>query len=156
MATSKTKTTTTKKTTSRTSTAKKASTTTAAAKPSEAPAPEPEVTPEVVAADMEATIMPDEFKKKELVDLVVEKSGIKKKDAKPVVEAMLDILGAKLADDRELNLQPFGKIKVTRREDKENGRVFVCRVRQSAQSFAEAGEDAAANSPSEPLAEPAE
>jgi len=38
-----------------------------------------------------------DLKKKELVDLVVERSGIKKKDAKPVVEAMLAVLGETIA-----------------------------------------------------------
>jgi nucleoid DNA-binding protein len=71
------------------------------------------------------------MRKKELVDLVVERSGIKKKDAKPVVEATLAVLGEALADARELNLQPMGKIKVRREKIMPNGRVLVTKIRQS-------------------------
>lgn len=71
------------------------------------------------------------MRKKELIDLVVERSGIKKKDAKPVVEATLAILGEALADTRELNLQPLGKVKVRREKQMPNGRVLVTKIRQS-------------------------
>lgn len=71
------------------------------------------------------------MRKKELIDLVVERSGIKKKDAKPVVEAMLAVLGEALADHRELNIQPLGKVKVRRAKQMHNGRVLVTKIRQS-------------------------
>lgn len=71
------------------------------------------------------------MRKKELIDAVVERSGIKKKDAKPVVEAMLAVLGEALADNRELNIQPLGKIKVRRAKQMQNGRVLVTKIRQS-------------------------
>lgn len=79
-------------------------------------------TPVVAEADL---------KKRELIDLVVEKSGIKKKDAKPVVEAMLAVLGETIAAGRELNLQPLGKLRINRAEEKSNGRIIVCKLRQS-------------------------
>lgn len=72
-----------------------------------------------------------ELKKRELIDLVVDRAGIKKKDAKPAVEAALAILGEAIASGRELNLQPLGKLRINRVEDKENGRVIVCKLRQS-------------------------
>ncbi len=72
-----------------------------------------------------------DLKKKELIDLVVERSGIKKKDAKPVIEAMLAVLGETIASGRELNLQPLGKLRINRSTDKGNGRVIVCKLRQS-------------------------
>jgi hypothetical protein len=71
------------------------------------------------------------MRKKELIDTVVERSGIKKKDAKPVVEAMLAVLGSAIADGRELNLQPFGKLKVNRSKDVPNGKVMICKLRRS-------------------------
>ena len=70
------------------------------------------------------------MKKRELIELVVERSGVKKKSAKPVVEAMLAVLGETLAAERALNLRPLGKMRVNRVEDKENGRIIVCRLRQ--------------------------
>jgi len=72
-----------------------------------------------------------DLKKKELIDLVVERSKIKKKDAKPVVEAMLAVLGETIASGRELNLQPLGKLRINRSTDKGNGRVIICKLRQS-------------------------
>ena len=73
-----------------------------------------------------------ELRKKELIDMAVERSGMKKKDAKPAIEAALAILGEALADGRDLNLRPMGKVKTQRREEKSNGTVIVCRVRQPA------------------------
>lgn len=70
------------------------------------------------------------MRKKELIDLVVERSGVKKKDAKPVVEAMLVVLGEAIADSRELNLHPMGKLKVRRVKQMPNGRVMVTKIRQ--------------------------
>jgi nucleoid DNA-binding protein len=78
----------------------------------------------------------DEIKKPTLIDLVVAQSGVKKKDAKPVVEAVLAVLGQALSDGKELNLQPLGKVKITRTKDTPNGQVLTARVRRSTQSIA--------------------
>lgn len=72
-----------------------------------------------------------EMKKKELIETVVKRSGIKKKDAKPVVEAMLAVLGEELARGREMNLKPLGKVKINRIKQLANGRVVMCRLRQN-------------------------
>lgn len=74
---------------------------------------------------------PVELKKPELVDLVVSRSDIKKKYAKPVVEAMLEVLGETLAKGREMNLQPFGKVKYNRTKETISARVVVTKIRQS-------------------------
>lgn len=71
------------------------------------------------------------MRKKELIDLVVERSGIKKKDAKPVVEAMLAVLGEAIGGGRELNMQPLGKLRINRSIERSNGRIIVCKLRQS-------------------------
>ena len=84
----------------------------------------------VVVTDNTLVVSDPALKKKELIDTVVERSGIKKKDAKPVVEAMLAVLGQKLADGRDMNLQPLGKIKINRVKDVQGGRVFVTKIRQ--------------------------
>ncbi len=70
------------------------------------------------------------MKKKELVEKVVARSGVKKRDAKPAVEAALAILGEALSEGRELNLTPFGKLKVTRMKRGNNGQIIHARVRQ--------------------------
>ena len=78
---------------------------------------------------------PSELRKPALIDLVVAQSGIKKKDAKPVVEATLAVLGQALSEGKSLNLQPFGKLKITRSKDLANGQMLVARVRRSSQAL---------------------
>jgi hypothetical protein len=87
------------------------------------------VQPKLVTAAAPVVAGP-EMKKKDLIDKVVKRAGIKKKDVKPVVEAMLAVLAEALGEGRELVVQPLGRIKVTRVKDTGNGRVMVCRVRQ--------------------------
>ncbi len=87
-------------------------------------------TPKVVSISDPVVSEPD-MRKKELIDLAAARSGTKRKDAKPTVEAVLAILGEAIADGRELNLQPFGKLRINRAEEKPNGRVIICKLRQS-------------------------
>ncbi|TMM54387.1 HU family DNA-binding protein [Sulfitobacter sabulilitoris] len=89
-----------------------------------------------VVNSAETVVLGPILRKKELIDRVVERSGIKKKDAKPVVEAMLAELGEALAENRELVLPPFGKFKIKREKTMPNGRAMVVKVRQSAPSQA--------------------
>ena len=79
-----------------------------------------------------------ELKKKELLDLVVARSDVKKKFAKPVVEAMLDILGGAIAEERALNLQPMGRVMPKRTKDAGKNRVVIARIRQSKERVEEA------------------
>ncbi|PRY81136.1 HU family DNA-binding protein [Marivita geojedonensis] len=108
-----------------------------------AKAPDPEVvvneTPKVTAP---------ELKKKELIDTVVARSGVKKRDAKPVVEAMLAILGETIADGREMNLAPMGKLKITRMKKTTKAQIITTRLRRNDQTSTEDAPD--------PLAQAAE
>lgn len=70
------------------------------------------------------------LRKKELIERVVARCGVKKKDAKPTIEAMLTVLGEALSSGEELNLHPMGKMKVTRVIDKPNATVMVTKVRR--------------------------
>ena len=90
------------------------------------------------------------MKKPELIDLVVAKSDVKKKYAKPVVEAMLEVLGETLGKGREMNLQPFGKVKYNRTKETTSARVVVAKVRQSKSATKRA------EAPKTPLADAAE
>ena len=85
----------------------------------------PADTPENTPADAAYVL-----RKKELIDRVVARSGIKKKDAKPTIEAMLAVLGEALSKGEELNLHPMGKMKVTRVIEKPNAVVMVTKVRR--------------------------
>lgn len=88
-------------------------------------------TPEVVVIEPHVVAAELPMRKKELIDLVVERSGIKKKDAKPVIEAMLAVLGETIGGGRELNLQPLGKLRINRSVERNNGRITICKLRQS-------------------------
>ncbi|MBW4708672.1 HU family DNA-binding protein [Roseobacter sp. YSTF-M11] len=71
------------------------------------------------------------MRKKELIDNVVARAGIKKKDAKPVIEAMLAELGETLASGRSLILPPLGRLRINREKKLANGRVMVVKLRQN-------------------------
>jgi nucleoid DNA-binding protein len=73
---------------------------------------------------------PADLKKRELVEAVVARSGIRKRDAKPAVEAALQVMGEALSEGRGLNLVPLGKLKVTRMKTGTNGRILNARLRQ--------------------------
>ncbi len=93
--------------------------------------------------------------KRELIDRVVESSGIKKKSAKPVVEAMLRELGDALSRGETLNLQPFGKGIVKNRKSLENAEVIELRLRRSRQAMEATATEVAAIDP-DPFTEAAE
>lgn len=69
------------------------------------------------------------IKKKELIDRVVAESGMKKKDVKPVVEAMLAVMGRALREGEEIVAPPMGKMMVKRVKDLSNARVMTLRLR---------------------------
>ena len=71
-----------------------------------------------------------DLRKKELIDQVVERTGVKKRDAKPVIEAMPAVWGEASSAERAANLEPRGKLRVTRSKDTPNGRQHAGRVRR--------------------------
>lgn len=107
--------------------------------------------------DAEVTVVKT-MGKRELIDRVVKASGIKKKAAKPVVEAMLKELGDALSRGETLNLQPFGKGIVKARKDLENAEIVEMRLRRSklALRAAESADNGDERAPHAPLAEAAE
>ncbi|WP_170067245.1 HU family DNA-binding protein [Roseovarius confluentis] len=93
------------------------------------PAAKPEL--ELVTETSGADILSTELKKQELFQLVAERADLNRNKVKPVVEAMLEVLGEALAEGRELNLKPFGKVKINRQKDVGNARVTVAKIRQA-------------------------
>lgn len=89
----------------------------------------PKAAPVVVQEKSPVVSAPD-LKKTDLVDAVVELSGIKKKFAKPAIEAALEVLGEALAEGRDLNLRPLGKVKIQKSKELANGTVITARIRQ--------------------------
>ena len=70
-------------------------------------------------------------KKKEFIDRIVERSGVKKSQAKSVVEATLKELGDLLQDGAELNVPPLGKMTVNRYKEVENAFVMITKLRRA-------------------------
>ena len=125
----------TQKTTARKRASTSSAAKTPAAKVSGKTAPSSDATPARASAAVKPeTVEPNsrmEMKKQELIEKVVKLSGIKKKDAKPVVEAMLEVLGETLAEGRGLNMQPLGKLKLNRTKEMPNARIIVAKLRQN-------------------------
>ena len=61
------------------------------------------------------------IKKPELLDEVVLRTGLKKREVKPAVEAALSVLGDALRDGAEVNVPPLGKLRVVKSKDLEGG-----------------------------------
>ena len=95
---------------------------------------------------------PTHLRKKNLIDAIAERSGVKRRDAKASVEAALEIMGEAIADGRGLNLPGLGKLKVVRTKKLANAHVYVARIRQ-ADNQGQADPD---GSGKDPLAEAAE
>ncbi|PKQ14017.1 MAG: DNA-binding protein [Alphaproteobacteria bacterium HGW-Alphaproteobacteria-1] len=90
--------------------------------------------PKLVVADTSEAETPSlpELKRQELLAQVVKRADIKKKLAKPVLDAALAVIGEALAEGRDLNLAPLGKLKINRVRELGNGRVIIARIRQGA------------------------
>jgi nucleoid DNA-binding protein len=99
------------------------------------------VNPQVVTEDVPDITAPD-LKNKELVDEAVTRSGIKRRDAKPSIEAAMAVLGDALAQGREVNLPGFGKVKVKRMKTNGARRILELRMRQNIDSGNAAARDA--------------
>jgi nucleoid DNA-binding protein len=69
-------------------------------------------------------------KKPELLDEIVTRTNLKKRDVKPAIEAALLILGDALNAGKELNLPPLGKVRVVKSKDLDGGaRVLTVKLR---------------------------
>lgn len=92
---------------------------------------------DIAAIEAENLRVPDtsdaplELRKKELIDLVVARCDVKKRDAKPAIEAALAVLGEALKAGREVNLQPMGKIKTKRSKRVGNAQISTLHLRQN-------------------------
>ncbi|MEM9496740.1 MAG: HU family DNA-binding protein [Pseudomonadota bacterium] len=71
------------------------------------------------------------LRKRELVQEISDRTGLAKGRVRPVVEAMLDVLGETIAADRPLQLPPFGKLKPQRSKMQGNARITHAKIRQS-------------------------
>lgn len=100
---------------------------------------EPKTVPKVVTAPRSVKVVTSpeaqvesapELKKNDLIDRIMAKNGMKRKDVKPMVETMLVVLGDAIGKGETLNLQPMGKLVVKKTKDQPNAVVSICRIRR--------------------------
>lgn len=94
-----------------------------------------------------AAIDAPELGKKELVERIVARSGMKKGEARRAFEATMEVLAEALREGQNLSLPPLGKIKIARTKDTPNGKMVVMRAKLK---------DPVAASPIDPMPEAAE
>nr|WP_317054954.1 HU family DNA-binding protein [Roseovarius sp. W115] len=70
------------------------------------------------------------MKRKELVEEVSRRAELPKHKVKPVVEAMIAVMGEAVAEGRTMNLQPLGRMVHKRRKETPNADISVVRIRQ--------------------------
>ena len=76
------------------------------------------------------------LRKNDFIDRVVESSGLKRKDVKPIVEATLKALADTLSADEELQAPPLGKLKVHKRKTIGKGEMLMLKLRRGEQMLA--------------------
>lgn len=81
-------------------------------------------------SDASSQMMPDMLKKPELLEKLSATTGLPKSRIRPVMEAMLDILGEAVAQDRALQLPPLGKVKPLRSKLEGAARITHVKIRQ--------------------------
>ena len=99
--------------------------------------PEPVVNPLDVAVPKTKISTPaisvpqgEMLKKAEFIDRAVERGDVKKRDAKPAIEAALAVLSEALMAGEELNLPPMGTMRVVKSKDIGDGaRVLTLKQR---------------------------
>lgn len=94
----------------------------------------PKAVPNIKAAETapKAAVVSDAepIKKGPLLDDVVAKCGVKRSDAKLVLDAVLDVLGGYLVKGEDLQLPPLGKIKVVKtKEVGKGGKAITLKLR---------------------------
>lgn len=70
--------------------------------------------------------------KKHLIEKVARRSGLRKNEVRPVLDALLEVIGGNLAEDTQMVLQPLGKIMVKQAKDADGAVVYTCKIRRSA------------------------
>lgn len=82
-------------------------------------------------AEAEAVNVANIIKRKEFLDRVVERSGLKPKDVRPVLDATLATLGDAIVAGESLVLPPLGKMRVNRQKTNPNATVSILRLRHA-------------------------
>ena len=101
-------------------------------------APDPVIAPLADKIVVKAGIAPpavlvpkgEMIKKPEFIDRAVDRTDVKRRDAKPAIEAALAVLAEALVKGEELNLPPMGKLRVVKMKDVGDGaKVLTLKLR---------------------------
>ena len=88
------------------------------------------VTPKATIFETVKPVLADApIKKPELIERVMAETGMKKKDVKPVVEAMLAVLGRALTGGEDLTVPPLGKLMIKRTKEAANATIVTVKLR---------------------------
>jgi nucleoid DNA-binding protein len=86
--------------------------------------------PKAVVVETVKTVVADApIKKPELIERVMAETGMKKKDVKPFVEAMLTVLGRALIGGEELTVPTLGKLMINRSKEVSNATIVNIKLR---------------------------
>lgn len=69
-------------------------------------------------------------KRRDFVERVAARSGMRANQVRPVMDAVLNELAEALLNGESLNVDPLGRIQVNRRKDGGNADVLICRLRR--------------------------
>ncbi|MDX8353318.1 HU family DNA-binding protein [Cognatiyoonia sp. IB215182] len=87
------------------------------------------------------------LKKPDLLDQVVARTNLKKRDVKPAVEAALSVIADALAHGGEVALPPLGKLRIVKsKELSEGARVLTLKLRMPKDASRHATTDLAEDS----------
>ena len=101
-------------------------------------APDPVIAPLAEKIVVKAGIAPpavlvpkgEMIKKPEFIDRAVDRTDVKRRDAKPAIKAALAVLAEALVKGEELNLPPMGKLRVVKMKDVGDGaKVLTLKLR---------------------------
>lgn len=70
-----------------------------------------------------------ELSKKELVERMVEQTGMKTGEARRALDATLTVLASGLREGANLAAAPLGKIRIMRQKETANGDLVICRIK---------------------------
>lgn len=103
---------------------------------------EPAAAPEMsVVTPAEPVVSERQVKKVELIDRVVEATGQKRKDVKPVVEAVLGELDRLIGEGADFQAPELGKLMIHKRKDVPNGEMVMLKLRRKTASTPLAKDD---------------
>ena len=88
------------------------------------------VNPSVIDRPVPMIVGPD-IRKKEIIEEVVLRTGLKKRDVKPVIDSLLAVMGEALSEGREMVLPPFGRLKAHKQKTTLKKKIFFAKVHQN-------------------------